>query len=708
MAERDACPQRSAPEEPLQAHGDDPPSTVASTLATEIAEEKNLYHPTEWMGNVAHTDGWIAVPGNTTRVEGLTAPGDGPMHTTGVQEPTGPKGIPGTSMGPKQPYQATDKNQGQISRPEAEDDGGICPEKGQPLKKNAEPSTDGTCREARNAEDARFLTQLRKGLKDKEEARRCVAIYKAEFTCTCGGRLRGDGTAKNSYRLMCKLCRAKTSFGIVASKLMQASTAPNIRWDKTPKRGPSKRLVSEVGGEYTDADTHIGSDMESDTDNDMDTEVDAVMTGGRADSGLDGLDGSARAATNDKMSTAPETDTEITIGKLWEEMMHQRDQLERNRGSMVAMEKTISDLRLESADLKRTMMELGAEMTELREEKMERESGARPMRTAHQDPAPRVQDNLERERPKLNEWTTAGRKKGGQGKVGGYRADSTAEARPGSQLTPLTLAARTEAVNPTTARAGTMVALSPAQGVPRTPYNAVAAATAPKSGPGETRGSQGARKLSPEELSRAFQGKPAKAPREVVAVHARGIHAQQVRGLKKLLKENCGISMRNLLEISFIGKKRTEFHVYMDYAAEFKGRILASCPDVEFDENLDPLDDSLLEHTVAEDRILEAAKRYHQRLSRRVTETPVTAHRKFLETGMSRASAVINHRTGRRTATEVEEQAVASTRMEATIEATAGTTTTAGTDGDTADNDVTMTDDGPSTVPAGEEQQPHQ
>ena len=63
---------------------------------------------------------------------------------------------------------------------------------------------------------------------------------------------------------------------------------------------------------------------------------------------------------------------------------------------------------------------------------------------------------------------------------------------------------------------------------------------------------------------------PAKVPRRIMAVSVRGIHAQQIRGLKRLLKENCGISMRNILEISFIGRKRTEFHLYEGYAAEFK------------------------------------------------------------------------------------------------------------------------------------------
>ena len=55
-----------------------------------------------------------------------------------------------------------------------------------------------------------------------------------------------------------------------------------------------------------------------------------------------------------------------------------------------------------------------------------------------------------------------------------------------------------------------------------------------------------------------------------MAVYVRGIHAQQIRGLKRLIKENCGISMRNILEIGFIVRKRTEFHLYEDYAAEFK------------------------------------------------------------------------------------------------------------------------------------------
>lgn len=82
MAERDALPQRSAPEEPLQADGDGPPSTVAGALATEVAEGKDPCHPIERMGNGAHTNVWIAVPGNTTRDEGLAAHGNGPRLDT--------------------------------------------------------------------------------------------------------------------------------------------------------------------------------------------------------------------------------------------------------------------------------------------------------------------------------------------------------------------------------------------------------------------------------------------------------------------------------------------------------------------------------------------------------------------------------------------------------------------------------------------------
>lgn len=64
------------------------------------------------------------------------------------------------------------------------------------MENSLEASSAAGYRDEGNAKDARFSSQLHRRLKDKEEARICVALYKREFTCTCEDWLCGDGTAK--------------------------------------------------------------------------------------------------------------------------------------------------------------------------------------------------------------------------------------------------------------------------------------------------------------------------------------------------------------------------------------------------------------------------------------------------------------------------------------------------------------------------------
>lgn len=117
---------------------------------------------------------------------------------------------------------------------------------------------------------------------------------------------------------------------------------------------------------------------------------------------------------------------------------------------------------------------------------------------------------------------------------------------------------------------------------------------------------------------------------------ALGITAQKIGNLKKILKEQCEISLRNILHIDFIGKSVTEFHVYSDYAENFKRQLTAACPSISF-VDIDPLDTALLKNDAAEDKVSRAAELYTKRLERRLSTTPSKGHKIFLRQELARA-----------------------------------------------------------------------
>jgi hypothetical protein len=148
-----------------------------------------------------------------------------------------------------------------------------------------------------------------------------------------------------------------------------------------------------------------------------------------------------------------------------------------------------------------------------------------------------------------------------------------------------------------------------------------------------------ARKLTPEQLGRVLKGLSPNPPRTINAVFAVGITAQKIGKLKKLLKEQCEVSLRNILHIDFIGKSVTEFHVYSDYAENFKRQLTAASPSISF-LDIDPLDTALLRNDAAEDKVSRAAELYARRLERRLSTTPSKGHKVFLRQELARARLV--------------------------------------------------------------------
>lgn len=146
------------------------------------------------------------------------------------------------------------------------------------------------------------------------------------------------------------------------------------------------------------------------------------------------------------------------------------------------------------------------------------------------------------------------------------------------------------------------------------------------------------RKLAAEELSRVFQGMAPRAPRPINAVYATGIRAQKVSRLKGILKDQCGVTLRNVLNIDFIGKSVTEFHVFSDYVPRFK-ELVGACSTIHF-LDIDPLDTALLRNPAVEDKTARAAAMYAQRLERRLQNSPSASHKRFLRTELARAKAV--------------------------------------------------------------------
>lgn len=145
-----------------------------------------------------------------------------------------------------------------------------------------------------------------------------------------------------------------------------------------------------------------------------------------------------------------------------------------------------------------------------------------------------------------------------------------------------------------------------------------------------------ARIVSGEELARVLLGVPRK-PGKISAVYTASIKAMPVSNLKKILKQQCGVQGRNILNIDFIGKSLTEFHVFSDYEEEFKKILQDKIPNMTFIE-MDPLCPDSFKDEAILDRVTLAATKYAQRLEKRVTSSPSMAHRTFLRAELARAS----------------------------------------------------------------------
>jgi hypothetical protein len=169
---------------------------------------------------------------------------------------------------------------------------------------------------------------------------------------------------------------------------------------------------------------------------------------------------------------------------------------------------------------------------------------------------------------------------------------------------------------------------------------AAAAAKNPEAPKPKTRPAM--RRLTDEELTRAFAGMPIRPLRTVTATYFTGLKkTKSISHAKALLRDQCDVQMKNILNIDFIGKSLVEIHLYADYLETFKGKLLdRKCLQIEF-LNVNPLDDGLLRYAVAENKALEAARKYHHRLARRLEQTPITAHKKFLREELAKAEHAI-------------------------------------------------------------------
>lgn len=99
--------------------------------------------------------------------------------------------------------------------------------------------------------------------------------------------------------------------------------------------------------------------------------------------------------------------------------------------------------------------------------------------------------------------------------------------------------------------------------------------------------------------------------------------------------------LRNILSVDFIGRSITEVHLYGDYAEEFKALMLGRLPSLAF-VDIDPIDDTLLRNSVAENKAMEAARKYQKRLTRRLEQTPSKAHKRFLQSEIDRTNMAIS------------------------------------------------------------------
>jgi hypothetical protein len=142
--------------------------------------------------------------------------------------------------------------------------------------------------------------------------------------------------------------------------------------------------------------------------------------------------------------------------------------------------------------------------------------------------------------------------------------------------------------------------------------------------------------LKPEELERVLVGLSPRASRHITAVYAMGMRANKIATVKRVLAGNCGISLRNVPSIGFIGRSIAEFHVYVDAVEEFKKKLSAAIPAVSF-VDLDPLDPALFKDEAVIDKIAAAAQKQIKRLQQRLEETPIAVHRRYMSAQLERA-----------------------------------------------------------------------
>lgn len=152
------------------------------------------------------------------------------------------------------------------------------------------------------------------------------------------------------------------------------------------------------------------------------------------------------------------------------------------------------------------------------------------------------------------------------------------------------------------------------------------------------------RKLTGEELARVNAGLPITPQRAVTALYfsgfKKGKDTMRISDFKKFLSINFEVAMRNILNIDFIGRSLCEIHLYADYADTFKEKLKT----YKF-VDINPLDAGLLQYATAENKVLEAARRYQHRLARRLEQTPVVAHKRYLRTEIDKAKKVLESPT---------------------------------------------------------------
>ena len=125
--------------------------------------------------------------------------------------------------------------------------------------------------------------------------------------------------------------------------------------------------------------------------------------------------------------------------------------------------------------------------------------------------------------------------------------------------------------------------------------------------------------------------------RKITSLYTTGLKANKLKTIKRALQANCNVAFRQVPNIGFIGRSIAEFHVFVDYALEFKEKVSKNLPGVSFID-LDPLDPRLFKDETATDTIRMAAQKLTLRLAKRLEETPAAAHKKYLELQLKRAA----------------------------------------------------------------------